>query len=86
MAAGATIFIFDQNDFSYFYLQKALILPIESIGLSDQKKFEIDFQDGGHIGLPIRKDLAIDFIYRSPKFRVNYWSFGSGEVQNKFPR
>ena len=30
----------------------------ESIGLSVQKKFNIDFQDGGHLGFPIRRILA----------------------------
>ena len=31
----------------------------ESIGLSVQEKFNIDFQDGSHLGLPIRMILAI---------------------------
>ena len=30
----------------------------ESIGLSVQEKFNIDFQDGGHLGYPIRMILA----------------------------
>ena len=48
-----TIYMFD--------LQVTLILPInfQSIGLSVQKKFKIDFQDGGHLGLLIRTNLAV---------------------------
>ena len=35
----------------------------ESVGLSVQeKKFNIDFQDGGHLGFPIR----IHLMYMSP--------------------
>ena len=53
----------------------------ESVGLSDQEKFNIDFQDGGHLGFPIRMilatfDLQVTFIFPM-KFRVN-WPFGSG--------
>ena len=39
----------------------------ESIGLSVQeKKFNIDFQDGGQLGLPIRTILTF-LIFRSPQ-------------------
>ena len=39
-----------------------------SIVLSVQeKKFNIDFQDGGHIGFSIRTILAI-FFYKSPRY------------------
>ena len=54
----------------------------ESIGLSVQeKKFNIDFQDGGHPGFPIRIilatfDLQVTLILPM-KFRVN-WPFVSG--------
>ena len=38
----------------------------KSIGLSVQeKKFNIDFQDGGHPGFPIRMVIAL-LIYKSP--------------------
>ena len=53
-----------------------------SIGLSfPEKKFNINFQDGGHLGFVIRMILAI-FDQQVPlilqiKFRVN-WPFASG--------
>ena len=63
----------------------------ESIGLSVQeKKFNIDFQDGGHGGIfafPIRMtlatfDLQVTSIL-SMKFLVN-WPFGSEvKIQNR---
>ena len=45
-------------------------ISFESVGLSVQeKKFNIDFQDGGHLGLPIRTILAtFFFIYKSPPY------------------
>ena len=54
----------------------------ESIGLSVQaKKFNIDFQDGGHFGFPIRIIFAtfdLQVTSKLPmKFRVNC-PFGSG--------
>ena len=54
----------------------------ESIGLSAQeKKFNIDFQDGGHLGFPIRMILATCYLQVTSilpmKFQVN-WPFGSG--------
>ena len=58
----------------------------ESVGLSVQeKKFKIDFQDGGHgghLGFQIGKildifDLHVALIFLT-KFRVS-WPFGSGE-------
>ena len=54
----------------------------ESTDISVQeKKFKIDFQDGGHLEFPIRMilatfDLQVTMIL-SMKFRVN-WPFGSG--------
>ena len=53
----------------------------ESVGLLVQeKKFSIDFQDGGHLGFPIRTisatfDLQVNASQL--KVRVN-WPFGSG--------
>ena len=51
----------------------------KSIGLWEQN---IDFQDGGHLGFPIGKILAIFDLQvtrmLSTKFQVN-WPFGSGE-------
>ena len=46
-----------------------------------QKKFNIDFQGGGHLGVPIRMipatfDLQVTLILQM-KFRVS-WPFGSG--------
>ena len=55
----------------------------KSIGLLVQEKFNIDFQDGCHLGFPIRMILAIFDIQVAlihvllMKFRVN-WPFGSG--------
>ena len=56
--------IFDCNNFSYFFLQVIPMLPtkFKSIGISVQKKRKIDFQDGshgGHLGFPIGTILAI---------------------------
>ena len=54
----------------------------ETTDLSVQeKKFNIDVQDGGYLGFPIRtilatSDLQVTSIFRM-KFRVN-WPFGSG--------
>ena len=50
-------------------------------GLSIQEKFNIDFQDGSHLGFPIRMtlatfDLQVNLILLM-KFRVS-WPFGSG--------
>ena len=77
-------------------LQVTLILPMkfESIApLVQEKKFKIDFQDGGHghhLGFPIEKILAIFDLQVTQmlptKFRVN-WPYGSGEeVKNRFSR
>ena len=63
----------------------------QSIGLSVQEKFNVDFQNschGGHLGFPIRTilvtfDLQVTSVLPM-KFRVD-WIFGSGEkVQNRF--
>ena len=59
-----------------------------SIGLSVQeKKFNIDFQDGGHLGFPIRMILAIFDLQVTMvlpiKFRV-HWPHCSSDVQNRF--
>ena len=35
---------------------------LESVGLSIQKKFNIDFQDGGNLEFPIRRILAILYV------------------------
>ena len=82
--------IFNLNYFSYFVLETISILQMkfESFGLSvEEKSFEIDFQDDGHLGFPIGVilvtfDLQVTPILRSI-FRV-YWPFDSGEVQNRF--
>ena len=62
----------------------------EAISLLVQKKQgKIDFQDGDHLGFPIRTILASFDLTVAPilptKFQVN-WPFGSGEVQNRFSR
>ena len=53
-----------------------------------EKKGKIDFQDGGHLGFPIRMILAIFHLQVTlvlpTKFQV-IWPFGSGgEAQNRF--
>ena len=58
-----------------------------SIGLSVQEKFNIDVQDGGHPGSPIKTTLAtfnLQVTWILPmKFRVKC-SFGSGEKRSKY--
>ena len=77
-------------------LQVTSILPMnfKSIALSIQeKKFKIDFQDGGHgghLGFPISTILAIFDLQVTlmlpSKFGVN-WPFGSEEeAKNRFSR
>ena len=70
------------------------VTPISynAIGLSVQKKFKIDFQDGicgGHLGFPMRTNLAIIDLQVTQtlplKFQVN-WPFSTGEVQNRSSR
>ena len=61
------------------------------MGLSVQeKKFNIDFQEGGHggnLGFPITTILAVfDLLVATihpTKFQFN-WHFSSREVQNRF--
>ena len=61
----------------------------QTIGLLVQeKKLIIDFQDGGHLGFPVRRILATFGLQVTPvfpiKFQVNC-PFGSGEkIQNRF--
>ena len=55
------------------------------MGAGEEAK--IDFQDGGHLGFSIGTILAIFYQQVTPKLpthvQVN-WSFGSGEVKNRF--
>ena len=55
----------------------------ESVGLSAQEKFSIDFQDGGHLGFPIRtilatvdlqvtSILAIVLLVQEKKFEIDF--------------
>ena len=67
------------------------LASLESTGLSVQvKKRKKDFQDGGHLGVPIGTilsifDLQVTLMVPS-KFGVN-WPFGSGEeAKNRFSR
>ena len=50
---------------------------LESIGLCVQEKsyFNTDFQDGSHLGFPIRMILALLALILPMKFN---WPFGSG--------
>ena len=67
------------------------LASLESTGLSVQeKKQKIDFQDGSHLGFPIRTILAIFDLLVTPMlptmFGVN-WLLGSGEeAKNRFSR
>ena len=69
-------------DLQYF------LTNFESSGLSVQKKFRIDFQDGDcgdHLGFPIRTILAIFFISKSPRyFLPNFKSIGISIQEIKF--
>ena len=62
----------------------------ESVGLSSLDELKKDFQDGEHIGFPIKTNLAtfdlqVTQILPS-KFRIS-WPFGSeAETQNRFSR
>ena len=75
-----------------FDLQVTPMSPTK-FGLSVQeKKLDIDFQDGGHgghLGFWIRTILAIFDLQVTQmlptKFRVN-WPFGSEEAKNRFSR
>ena len=60
------------------------MLPSKFGGLSIQKKKrKLDFQDGGHLGFPIRTILAIFDLQVTPmlptKYQVN-WPRGVGGV------
>ena len=73
------------------YLSPDYQTSFESVGISvREKKFNIDFQDGGHIGFPIRTNLAIFDLHVTQilltMFRVNC-PFVSGEdMQDIFLR
>ena len=63
------------------YLSSDYQTSFKSIGLWVQKKFNKDFQDGDHLGFPIRMilatfDLQVTLVLPM-KFRVN-WPFVSG--------
>ena len=87
MAAMAAILDFRS---ALFYLLLIYKLPwcflasLESIGLSVQEKMrKIDFQDGGHLGFPIRMILAIFDLHVTPMFPTKYqvnWPRGVGGV------
>ena len=94
MAAMAAILDFRSALFYLFFIYKTprcFLAILESIGLSVQeKKRKTDFQDGGHLGIPIGTILAISDLQDTPmlpsKFGVN-WPFGSGEeAKNRFSR
>ena len=85
--------ISDQNNFSFFFfiykLSQDFLPSFESIALSVQEKFKIDFQDGdhgSHLGLTIETIFAIFNLHVSSifptKFRVN-WHFGSVKRKRK---
>ena len=79
--------IYDRHDFSYFWSTSH---PNASYQVSSQLAFrfrrrsqKIDFQDGGHLGYPIGRILAIFDLQVTPmsptKFGVN-WPFGAGAM------
>ena len=66
------------------------LLTEESIGLFQEKKQKIDFQDGSHLGFQIGTILAIFDLQVTPMlptmFGVN-WLLGSKEeAKNRFSR
>ena len=73
----------------FIYKSPRFFLPsFMSIVLSVQK-WKIDFQDGGHLGFPIRTTLAIYDLQVTPmlptKFQVS-WPPGSAEAKHWFSR
>ena len=62
----------------------------KSLGLSVQEKKQTGFQDGCHLGFPIRTILAIFCLPVTPmlptKFRVNQPFCSGEEVKNRFSR
>ena len=89
--------ISDWHNFSYFLIYKSpqcLLWSLESIGLSVQeKKLNIDFQDGGHgghLGFLIRTILAIFDLQvtrmHPTKFRVKWLLELGEEAKNRFSR
>ena len=61
MAIMVAILISDQNDLNKFYLQISKILPTKirvNWSFFQEKKFEIDYQDGGYLEFPIVTILA----------------------------
>ena len=97
MAAMAAILDIRLARFKLFLIYKSpqcLLRSLESIGLSVQeKKLNIDFQDGGHgghLGFLIRTILAVFDLQVTlmlpTKFRVK-WLLGLGEeAKNRFSR
>ena len=81
MGEVAAILDFWSEQFLQFFINKLFryFLPnFEPFGISVQKKFKIDFQDGGHLGFQTAIilaifDLQVTLVFPS-KFRVN-WPF-----------
>ena len=70
-----------------FYLQKSHPdTSYQVIGLSVlEKKFKINFQDGGHLEFSIRKILTVFQSLQYCLTSLVNWPFSSGEeVQNRF--
>ena len=44
----------------------------KSVGLSVQEKFNIDFQDGGHLGFLIKMILATFYLQVTSKFPMKF--------------
>ena len=76
-----TSFFYNKRTKMALYWSPDYQIGFESIGFSvEEKKFNKDFQDGGHLGFPIRKiiatfDLQVTSILPM-KFHVN-WRFDS---------
>ena len=56
----------------------------ESIGFSVQKKFNIDFQDSGHLGFPIRTILATVDLQVTSILLMNFESIALLVQEKKF--
>ena len=83
----AAILDFQSARFSLFLIYKSprcFLASLESIGLTVQeKKRKIYFQDGGHLGFPIGKILAISDLQVTPMLPNKYIcieSIGPGGV------
>ena len=85
--------IYNQNDLAIFIYKspRCFLSSFKTNGLSFQeKKRKIDFQDGSHLGFPIRTILAIFYLQVTrmlpSKFQINWPFVSEEEAKNRFSR